>query len=146
MNVTRRGFLGLLGGAIAAAGAGITLVAPAIAKSAKLVHARHLYQYDGINNYPPRFPVGDCYVHRIDVKVYDERLRSWSQLAVDVVSGGEKLDPERELAPALVVLNNDLEDKGYEVGEIHSYSMEEWNQNRAAQDAWNSIKLGARRA
>lgn len=134
---TRRDLFKVLAGSIAAAGAGITLatVTRDLAlpdAPVKLLHARHLWQYGPITGM-----FDDAIFHRIDVKfVHRGEIKQW---LVELMTKGEKLHPERELAPALACLNNALEDKGFEVGEIHSYSMDEWLSNKAARDAWSAI-------
>lgn len=126
--VNRRGFLGLLSGAIASAAVGITLPTSEASKSRKLLHARHLMQYSIAH---------DSFVHRIDVKfVGPNGLEQW---AVDCITNKPKMDPERELAPALATLNEALGRQGIAIGEIHSYSMDEWLGNLEARNAWDRI-------
>lgn len=138
--VTRRGFLQLFAGAIATAGAGITLAqsdmrptAGQIAEQTKLglpkrvCNARHLYEYD---------IASDGFWHRIDV-LFDD-----NQFCVDMLTQKEKLDAHRELEPALALLERALEKYDVEVGEIFTFSRAEWCENKDAQDRWG--KIGSR--
>jgi hypothetical protein len=127
LSVTRRSFLQLFAGAIAAAGAGVTLAPtdPLLANKRRL-HARHLYHFVLADEYSER----PYWAHRIDVKFGKE------QWGVDIMTQGEKLDAGRELAPALAARNNAIADKDVEVGEIFTYSVDEWALDRVAQDKW----------
>lgn len=133
--MNRRGFFGLLTGAIVAASAGLPTLVTAATKAAgattaigpfipkRKVHARHIWAYD---IYTGNF------LHRIDVKFSDQ------QWCVDMMSKEQALD-ERSLGPALATLNNKLEDFDVEVGDIRSYSLQDWQTDRQAQATWVAL-------
>lgn len=132
--LNRRGFLRTLAGAIAAAGAGITLAPKAsaaeqiteqtkLALPKRVLNARHLYWYD--KNH-------DAWAHRIDVRFDDQ------QWGVDMITQTKELDAKRELEPALACLENGLEKYDVVVGEIFTFSVDEWHGDVAAQARWIS--------
>lgn len=142
--MNRRGFLGLLSGAIAVAATGIT---PAPAVPAEYASgevgrvsgfdvlttpitcdARHLYSFDVING---------RWWHRIDV------IAGTTQWGVDMVAAGAELNADRELAPALAALERVLGERGYVVGRVFKYSREEWTRDHAAQIDWRNRQLEA---
>ncbi len=131
--MNRRGFLGLLAAAIGTASAGITL-APASTPGRRKVHARHLYQFSIDRPWSPAFE------HRIDVKFMGPSgIEQWG---VDFITQNEKADVTRELAPSLAALNNHIKSMGYEVGEIHTYSISEWMSNSEARRKWDAVRIG----
>lgn len=129
VTVTRRGFLQLLGAAIAAASVDATKRGEATGGikqregGTRHVHARHLYGYLIEDN---RF------AHRIDL-IYDGK-----QVGVDFVTVAPQLD-ERALVPALAQLNAYIADDNVQVGEIFTYSFEQWHRNDAARKRWGRI-------
>lgn len=135
--MNRRGFFGLLAGAIAAASAGLPSIASPVepGKLKRKVNARHLWTYD------ITMASGFEYLHRIDVIVLDPKLMAHSHWWVDIGSQKPVLDAERELAPALVTLGNKLDEFDCEIGEIRSYSMDQWLADRAAQDHWSALHM-----
>jgi hypothetical protein len=122
-HLTRRGFLGLLSGAIAAASTGIT-TAPSTPAAKRKVHARHIYWYD---------MEAGMFAHRVDVRLPD------TQWGVDMLTSNAKLDAERELRPALAMLGGAIEKYDVEVGQIFTFSVDEWGANKKAQLAWGRI-------
>lgn len=132
--MNRRGFIQLLAGSIAAAGTGITLLPRRPeADPVRMLYARHLYRFD-----PNLFGGGGPLIaHRIDVKFPGDRgIEQWH---VDLLTKTEKLDAERELAPALATLNHALKGKGVEVGEIFTFSFDDWFSNKDARAKWEEL-------
>jgi hypothetical protein len=124
MSVSRRGFLPLLAGAVAAAsvsGNGHALIA-ATAKNPTKVRARHLWQYD-----IPGF-TGMEFHHRIDVIIGGR-----SQYAVDFGSDSQKLEAW-EVETALAKLDNYVTSKHGESFEfdVRSFTLEQLNSGEAA--------------
>lgn len=94
MSVTRRGFLGLLAGAVASAAAGIDFVLPEPAAPKLLARHTSAYNIDT-----------DQFVHRIDVAV--DGGGAWDQVGVDFT--GPKSPSAVEMEPALQVLSDHIE-------------------------------------
>ena len=134
MSASRRGFLQLLVGAVAAAAASPGLPAlvlpenPAkwLANGQKL-RARHWCQYDIHSG---------CYVHRVDV------LTEQTQWGVDFRSATDK-PQQHEIEPALVVLaaHVNAELKGEYELEVRTYTVEQlWAGEHLSW--WGNRKIG----
>lgn len=141
--MNRRGFLGLLSGAIAVATTGITPAPPRIPQPGDslvttnalrprspttYVDARHIYWYEITEN---------RWMHRIDV------LAGRTQWGVDFITEGREVDPDRHLAPMLYRLEHALEDSGYSVGQIFTYTRDEWDADPNVNAAWRARQLEA---
>ncbi len=141
--MNRRGFLGLLAASIAGATLpGIKQCDPNIppeyasgemgrySGATVYVHARHLYCVD-LGHLTGEGPI---YWHRIDL------IHEGQQIGVDFRTMAHQLD-QRELEPALAALDTYLEDNGVRcrVGELYTFSIEEWDANTAARAKWGKL-------
>lgn len=130
--MNRRNFLKTLAGAIAAASAGMPVIAAAEDHGAphgkrRKVNARHIFAYD------ITAASGHYWAHRIDVKIGSD------QFSVDLVSARQALSA-RELGPALVVMNNRIEEFDCVIGDVRSYSFQQWLDDKDAQAKWREMR------
>ena len=128
MSVSRRGFLGLFAGAIAASATNGFALIPAVEPKpeetlpeAKRLKARHWWQHNLCD---------DDFVHRVDVLIGNY------QYGVDFRSRSKTPDVERELEPALMMLANhierehgsrfDFEIRSFALDQVHSGESSRW--------------------
>lgn len=117
VEVSRRGFLGLLAGAIAASAVSGSAVLASTEPNAKKLKARHLYGYDVMT---------DEYVHRIDV-VIEDRVKGAAQYGVNFQCLSKEAT-KQEIEPAIEQLCNYIETqhgKRFDL-EVRSFKAEDY--------------------